>query len=72
MAYEPIITNKAKEKMLQWQMTNEELMAAFNSSMTESTGHSTVGIYRMNGYEVCAMYVRDPKGQWVIISCWKR
>ncbi|MAG59853.1 hypothetical protein CMO96_03650 [Candidatus Woesebacteria bacterium] len=74
MAYEPIVTNNAYTKMRQWGVTKNELMGAFYSSMKEQgkISGSTVGIARMGGYEIGAMYLKDSKGQWIIISCWKR
>lgn len=74
MAYEPIITNNAQAKMRQWGVTKDELMAAFYSSMTESTKipGATAGLARVGGYEIGAIYAKNGKGQWLIISCWKR
>lgn len=74
MGYQPIITNNAQKKMLQHKISLSELLAAFNSSMIESglIPGSTTGIYRTGKSEVCAVYLKDKKGQWKIISCWKR
>lgn len=74
MGYQPIITNKAQKNMIRDGISLGELMAAFNSSMVESgfAPGSTTGIYRTGKYEVGAMYLKDEKGQWKIISCWKR
>ena len=74
MSYEPIITNRAQEKMKKWGVTKQELMAAFNSTQIEKgmAKNSTTGIYRYGNKEICATYLKDYKGQWKIISCWKR
>lgn len=74
MSYEPIITNNAQRQMAKNNLSKSELLAAFGSSMIEKgiVPGTTVGIARMRGYEICALYKKVDNGQYVIISCWKR
>ncbi len=74
MAYEPIITNRAQEKMKELNISKSELMAAFYSNMKEINNQTglPVGIARIHGYEICAMHTKDKQGQHKIVSCWKR
>ena len=73
MATDPIITNHAQSKMREHNIYKDELLAAFRSNTWESRGNRVYsGLARMGGYEIGCFYKKDPKGQWIIITCWKR
>jgi len=74
LGYEPIITDNAQRKMQEHNISKTEILAAFGSSMIEKgmVPGSVVGIARMGGYEICALYKKLDQGQYIIISCWKR
>ena len=57
-------------------ISREEVLMAFRSKNTESTNipGAVQGIVHLpgRGKDVGAIYKKNDRGQWVIITCWSR
>ena len=72
--YDNIFTNRALSKMKQWQLSESQVLDAYNSGDVEKSkfgGWNAIKKYQ--GYEIGVYYVKDGQtGQYKIVSVWKR
>lgn len=70
----PIFTNHALKKMVEWHLSEVEVLNAFNGGKVEnaSFGGRWNVVKEYHGYEIGVNYDQKPDGRYVIISVWKR
>lgn len=71
----PIITNKLKEKMRQYNLSLNEVLSAFNNSDREGISMGE-GLYKRtkaySDYKIGVIYTySNAENNYVLISCWK-
>jgi hypothetical protein len=74
MGYEPVFTNKAMAVMRSQHISREEVLTAFHSNNLESVRipGAVQGIATLRTSIVGCIYKKNQRGQYVIITCWKR
>jgi len=70
----PIITNHALRKMKQWGLSEAKVLDVFNNGKKEkaSFGGRWNAVRKYQGYEIGINFDRNPDGQYIIVSAWKR
>lgn len=70
----PIITNHALQKMKRWNLSETQVLDAFNHGKKEKStfGGPWNAVKKYPGYEIGVNYDQKPDGRYLIVSCWKR